>query len=82
MKTFWALCILQCAVALTLALGDIGFDKPGRFGLDFDHLLILLTIQGCLAIAVVIMAFRTRRWNYLGIQFLLLVVTTIGIMVG
>lgn len=22
--------------------GDIGFDKPGRFGLDFGHYLILV----------------------------------------
>ncbi len=82
MKTFWTICILQCVVVLTLAFGDIGFDKPGRLGLDFDHFLILLLIQGCLVIGAVSMAFRTRRWNYLGVQFLLLVVTAVGIMVG
>ena len=82
MKTFWAICILQCVVALTLAFGDIGFDKPGRLGLDFDHFLLLLLIQGCLVIAAVSMAFRTRRWNYLGVQFLLLVGTAVGIIAG
>lgn len=28
---------LQGLAVLVLAFGDIGFDRPGRFGLDFDH---------------------------------------------
>ena len=82
MRTFWTICFLQCLVALALTFGDIGFDKPGRLGLGFDHFLILLLIQGCLTIVAVSMAIRTRRWNYLGVQFLLLVGTAVGIMVG
>jgi uncharacterized membrane protein len=41
-----------CALALTIQVlavfviifGDIGFDRPGRFGLTFGHLLALLGI--------------------------------------
>ena len=76
------MCVLQCAVVLTLVFGDIGFDKPGRLGLDFDHFLILLFAQSCLVIVASTLAVRARRWRYLGVQFLLLVVTGLGIMIG
>jgi hypothetical protein len=36
--------IVQILALLVLMFGDIGFDKPGRFGLDFGHLLILAAL--------------------------------------
>ncbi|KAA1257413.1 hypothetical protein LF1_52620 [Rubripirellula obstinata] len=36
-------CLVICA--LILMFGDIGFDKPGRFGLDFDHAILLIAIS-------------------------------------
>lgn len=41
----------QPALLLVLMFGDIGFDKPGRFGLDFDDFLV---ITSCYGIAVLI----------------------------
>ncbi len=82
MKAFWILCVLQCLVILALYFGDIGFDKPGKFGLDFGHFLILMLVQGCLFIAAVTMLIRKKRWNYFSVQFLLLVITMVGVMVG
>lgn len=39
-----ALGIVVIISILVLAFGDIGFDKPGKFGLDFGHFLIISTI--------------------------------------
>jgi len=82
MRPFWIIFVLQCLVVLALVFGDIGFDHPGRFGLSFDHFLILLLIQGCLAIVAVGSVSRTRRWKSVGIQFLVLVLTAAGVIVG
>jgi len=80
MNLFWSICILQCLVVLVLYFGDIGFDKPGKFGLAFEHLLILMLMQGCLFVAAVIIIFRRKQWKYFGAQFLLLVVTALGVV--
>jgi hypothetical protein len=35
---------VQGVAFLVLVFGDIGFDRPGRFGLDFGHMLLLAVI--------------------------------------
>ena len=50
---------------LVLIFGDIGFDRAGRFGLDFSHLL-LIGLLGLLAAAVgIVAAAAGRRWWWL-----------------
>lgn len=80
MTAFWIVCFVQCLIVLVLYFGDIGFDKPGRYGLDFDHFLFLMLLQGCLFAAAAIMIVRSRQWNYFGVQFVLFVVTAVGIL--
>jgi uncharacterized membrane protein YhaH (DUF805 family) len=58
---YWSICVLQCLVVLTLFFGDIGFDKPGRFGLHFTHFLILMLVQICLFVAAAIVVIRKKR---------------------
>jgi uncharacterized membrane protein YhaH (DUF805 family) len=82
MKAFWTLCVLQFLVALTLYFGDIGFDKAGKFGLDFDHFLLLMLVQGCLFVAAASMIIRRKRWILFSVQFLLLAITTAGVLLG
>ncbi len=79
MKSFWLVCVLQCLAVLVLYFGDIGFDRPGRFGLAFQHFLILMCLQGVLFIAAVTIILRRKQWKYLGAQFLLLVITLMGV---
>ena len=74
MRLFWSICTLQCLVILLLYFGDIGFDKPGRFGLAFEHFLILLLLQGGLFVSAVAIILRRKEWRYVSAQFLLLVV--------
>ena len=48
--TIWCLLALQLLVIAVLVFGDVGFDKPGKYGLDFRHFLALIVMQGCLCI--------------------------------
>ena len=76
----WASC-LQILIVLILLFGDIGFDVPGRFGLDFGHLLLLLLGDFILIVWAVSIAIRARSWLYAGVQMLLLAVAALGVFV-
>ncbi len=82
MRAFWILCLLQFLVVLTLYFGDIGFDKPGKFGLDFYHFLLLMLVQAFLFIAAASMIIRRKRWIYFSAQLLLLAITTIAVLIN
>jgi hypothetical protein len=70
--------VFQCAVIAVLEFGDIGFDKPGRFGLDYDDAIKLLALYGTLLVAGLCWAAVSRRWRLLAVQLAipLLVVMT------
>ena len=80
MKLFWSICLLQCLIVLVLFFGDIGFDRPGRFGLDFGHFLILLLLFTSLFVAAMIIMARMKQWKYLTAQLLLLVATAAAVV--
>ena len=63
---------VQILAALVVVFGDIGFDRPGRFGLDFGHLVYFLApVWGVAALGGLVLSLRAgRRW--LLIQVLLL----------
>ena len=63
---------VQVLAALVVVFGDIGFDRPGRFGLDFGHLVYFLAPVWCVAtLGGLVLSLRAgRRW--LLIQVLLL----------
>lgn len=82
MKLLWSICIAQCLLILVLYFGDIGFDKPGRFGLDFDHLLILIVTQACLFVVAITTIIRNKQWKYISLQFLLLAATAVGVVLN
>jgi hypothetical protein len=53
-----------------LLFGGIGFDHPGRFGLSFDH-WILLSVGYVLTLIVgVVLAFTRKQWIALACQLL------------
>lgn len=37
--------IIEAAICFVVVFGDIGFDHPGRFGLDFEHFLLMMIVQ-------------------------------------
>lgn len=62
----------QVLAVLVVVFGDIGFDRPGRFGLDFGHLVLFIAPAWCVAaLGGLILSLRAgKRW--LLIQVLLL----------
>ena len=63
---------VQVLAVLVVVFGDIGFDRPGRFGLDFGHLVFFIAPAWCVAAIVgLIRSLRAgKRWFL--IQVLLL----------
>ena len=55
---FWIAAGVQALAVLVVMFGDIGFDKPGRFGLDFGDLLLI----GCLWLVASITGLVTAGW--------------------
>ncbi len=58
---FWCLLCLQWLVLFVIAFGDIGFNRPGRYGLDFGAMLILLALYGICAIVLIYLAVLLRK---------------------
>ena len=68
MKGAIAFFVAQLLLLGVLIFGDIGFDHPGKYGLDYDDLINLLFFyMACLLAGVVYAAFR-RQWKLLFIQ--------------
>jgi hypothetical protein len=64
---------------LALFFGDIGFDRPGRFGFDFSHFLVLMSLLLFSFVAAVVIICRNKRWKYLVAQLVLLIAAAAGI---
>ncbi|BBO35368.1 hypothetical protein [Lacipirellula parvula] len=65
MKGAIAFFVVQLLLLGVLLFGDIGFDHPGKYGLDYDDLLKLLFFYvACLFVGVLYAAFR-RQWKLL-----------------
>jgi hypothetical protein len=60
--------IVQIAAAGVLVFGDIGFDFPGRYGLDFGHAILLVVLYLiALVVGVAICLFKKNKVG-LGVQ--------------
>lgn len=73
----------QLFICAVIVFGDIGFDHPGRFGLDFEHFLLLAGLQICLMLLSVVLAIWQRQWAFLAIPTVvagLLVLAIAGIL--
>ncbi len=77
---YWWACGLQGLIVIVLLFGDIGFDRAGRFGLDFGHLLLLLVVDAVLIAWTVTIAVRTRSWLYAGVRVLLLLAVAASVI--
>jgi hypothetical protein len=68
MKGAIAFFVSQLLLLGMLIFGDIGFDHPGKYGLDFDDFLkIAIFYAGCLLAGVLYAGFR-RQWKVLILQ--------------
>ncbi len=66
-----AMPVLLCVQIALLALvqfGDIGFDHPGRLGLDFNDFVLICGVYGIVLIAGVACSIVTKRWKSAALQ--------------
>jgi hypothetical protein len=54
----WIAIAVQVAALVILLFGDIGFDHPGRFGLDFDDWMRIASVY------VFAVLYGTVRWAF------------------
>lgn len=59
---------VQALCWCVLMFGDIGFDHPGKYGLDFIHGILIVGVYAALLISGVALAIVRRRWVALAIQ--------------
>ncbi len=71
---------VQLLALLVLVFGDIGFDKPGRFGLDFGHLLLLAALWVAALGVGLFLACRRRRFGIVALQLIAGVSTAVWFM--
>jgi hypothetical protein len=72
--------VSEIALVLVLLLGDIGFDRPGRFGLDFGHLLLIAAAFAVLWSIGTWRAVRLELWPVLCLQILIPLAALAGLM--
>ena len=53
---------IQVAGIGIVLFGDVGFDKPGRFGLDFGHLLVIAAAEVALFLTLVVFSIASKNW--------------------
>jgi len=71
---------LQLAGLALVLFGDIGFDRPGRYGLDFGHLLLIVVVVALAWVTAVVCAAvaRSRAWLLIQAAMLLAGVLAAG----
>ena len=72
-----AVAVRLVAVAAIL-FGDIGFVHPGRFGLAFEHLLLLAGIYVVALLTGINASAKARRVGMIALQVALLIALVVG----
>ncbi len=67
---FYILLGVQALCWLLILFGDIGFDKPGKYGLDFSALLPIGAVYLIALLSGVVLALLKKRWFVASSQFL------------
>lgn len=70
MRILYVLLLLQAGLAVVLCFGDIGFDHPGRYGLDYGDGFWLLVFYAVTLLLGLVVAIKLKRYWWLGVQFL------------
>lgn len=70
----------QLFICAVIVFGDVGFDHPGRFGLDFEHFLLLAGLQICLMLLSVVLAIWQRRGAFLAVPVIIVLLAVAAYM--
>ena len=74
MKSAIPIIVIQLLGLAVLLFGDVGFDKAGRYGLDFDHALGIAAIEVIAFLAAVWLSVAKKSWAPVSISALILIV--------
>jgi hypothetical protein len=72
---------LQCLMLLAFFFGDFGFDHPGKYGLSFNHFILLAMAYCSCVIAGLIHAAAFKRWWAMVLQATIPAAAIVGSMV-
>lgn len=67
----WWFVAFQAVFLTILVFGDIGFDHPGRFGLDFTGGVFVAFLYAVVFITGIVVAIRSRAWGSLLTQIVI-----------
>ena len=67
---FYILLGVQAVCWSLFLFGDIGFDKPGKYGLDFSAFIIIGAVYLIALVSGVVVGFLKKRWFVSSIQLL------------
>lgn len=59
---------IECLLLAILVFGDVGFDRPGRYGLDFGDAILLVALYSGALICGVTYAVRRKQWRIAALQ--------------
>ena len=60
---------VQALCGLLFLFGDIGFDKPGKYGLDFSALVLIGTVYLIALLSGIVLGLMKKRWFIASSQF-------------
>jgi len=63
--------VIQFALLAVLVFGDIGFDRPGRFGMSFNHFVMFFFFYIATLISGIAFSIRKKSWKSIALQVLL-----------
>jgi hypothetical protein len=79
---FWFAVAAQLLSVLVVAFGDIGFDRPGRYGLAFDDLVRLALLWCGASCVAFVMARALRDARLMRMQWLVFALGLMGGLLG
>ncbi len=70
MKQTYYYIIAQIIICLIPLFGDIGFDKGGKYGLDFGHLLLAIAVFTIIVLVHSTRLARKKLWFLFSLQLI------------
>ncbi len=70
MRVFYWLLLIQMGLAGAIVFGDVGFDKPGKYGLDSGDAIWMLAAYGAALLLGVGVAIRRKQGWGLAVQLM------------
>jgi hypothetical protein len=71
MTTSILLVLFQASLIALVCLGEIGFDHPGKYGLDFDAFLVIAAFYMIALLVGLVRSCVRKEWKFVAVQLVL-----------